>query len=265
MIPMMLGKTNEHIYAVFYPSENTKGSRSALLMCPPSPQESQRVWWLYGSIGGRFAQMGCPGLRFDYAGTGDSFGDSDEFGPRRCQQDIAHAAHALLHMTGARKLIFFGTRFGALLLATIPKALLPDVRIEFIFLDPILDGSAYIQEMQVRQQRRVDGLRYQVEKYLSQQNPELLGYPLSDQMNSEYSNLSLSNPTLDAGAVVNTVITERTLQTTLYENLMTKLNRRNSVNLIEETISWNDSGELERVIFSSKLVDSIATYFEVAT
>jgi dienelactone hydrolase len=102
----------------------------------------------------RFAQatadQGLPCLRFDYDGTGDSFGS--DFDPERLQAwvtSIHQAIDALKTKTAVDRVVLLGVRLGATL-AALAAAERTDV-IGLVAIAPVLAGKAYLRELRALQ------------------------------------------------------------------------------------------------------------------
>ena len=89
----------------------------AVLLCNPFGEEAVRAHRAYRVLAQRLEAAGYATLRFDYAGTGDSGGDSDAFTPDDWIDDIAAAADELRRLAGVSRIVLAGLRLGATLAA----------------------------------------------------------------------------------------------------------------------------------------------------
>lgn len=124
------------------------GARDAVLLCPPLGQDLIRCHRLYRQLAHALAGRGIPVLRFDYYGTGDSAGASEEVEWPRCLADVAQAAEALRTRSGCDRVIGFGARLGGSL------ALAAAGRVPFaglILWDPVLDGAGHVTTLDALQ------------------------------------------------------------------------------------------------------------------
>lgn len=91
------------------------------------------------------AKKGFHVLRFDYRGTGDSFGDLENTSVEHWIADISTTANELLHTANVRTLNAVGLRLGALLAYTANRN---GLKINKLTLwDPVISGSVYDQEL----------------------------------------------------------------------------------------------------------------------
>jgi len=102
----------------------------------------------------RFAEdaacLGVPSLRFDYDGTGDTFGDGLEADRvATWVASIHHAIAYLANMCGTREVVLFGVRMGATL-ATLAAAERGDVA-GIVAIAPVVSGRTYVRELRALQ------------------------------------------------------------------------------------------------------------------
>jgi alpha-beta hydrolase superfamily lysophospholipase len=127
----------------------SRSARSGVVLCNPFGYEAICAHRSYRHLAERLARAGHAALRFDYDGTGDSFGDDKDPGRVRAWIDSIHAAIAELQRGGAQNIVLFGVRLGALLAlhAACERA---DVS-GLVLWAPCLSGKAYLRELKVLQ------------------------------------------------------------------------------------------------------------------
>jgi alpha-beta hydrolase superfamily lysophospholipase len=132
-------------------------------------------------------------LRFDYFGTGDSAGSSEEGSLAEWTADIASAATQLADLSGVRRVSLVGMRLGAVLAAAASARGLAVQ--DLVLWDPILSGRSYLSQLEAVERRaRLELLAPQ------DQQPSahtVLGFPLSESERSALFSLDL--PTADLG------------------------------------------------------------------
>lgn len=121
-------------------------ANAAFVFCAPFGEEKLWTHLVYVSFARELARRGMTVLRFDYRGTGDSDGDSEDAMPGACLEDIHRALDVLRERCGRRvSLGLLGLRFGATL-AAIAAETEADVQ-RLVLWSPVLRGAAYAQEL----------------------------------------------------------------------------------------------------------------------
>jgi uncharacterized protein len=119
MMPLYFGAGDQQLFGVYEPAcQGDKAIRAAVL-CNPVGNEYIHAHRTMRNLASRLSKAGYHVLRFDYYGTGDSAGDSDEGNPYRWCDDIGVAMSELRDMTGATKITLVGLRLGANLAARV--------------------------------------------------------------------------------------------------------------------------------------------------
>lgn len=124
---------------------------AAVLLCPPIGHEYLRTHWLWRQLALRLSSVGFHVLRFDYSGTGDSWGDVRDVALATWVDDVHGAAEELRDESAARSLSLVGLRFGATL-ATL--AVGREIECEQLVLcDPVIRGREYLDSLRATQRR----------------------------------------------------------------------------------------------------------------
>jgi len=152
MKPLFFGKTGHQLFGVFHPPVAQQGKRppcsEAILLCYPGVQEYNGNHWAFRRIASHLSRLGCPVLRFDYFGTGDSMGQLSEAGLPVWVDDVRQAARELTDMTGNPRLSILGMRLGASLAYLACRDGLSAMNL--IMWEPVISGRDYIRELQRR-------------------------------------------------------------------------------------------------------------------
>jgi pimeloyl-ACP methyl ester carboxylesterase len=101
----------------------------------------------------KLAEAGLHVLRFDYAGSGDSWGDARACTVASWESSVTAAYAELRDLAGVERVSAVGVRLGATLAAQVLGAV-RGVR-TLVLWDPVVDGAAYLAEMDALQQARV--------------------------------------------------------------------------------------------------------------
>lgn len=121
-----------------------------MLICQPVGQEYFRCHRTIKLLADNLANSGFHVLRFDYSGTGDSYGNFSNSTILKWHGDIQTAFQELLDISFAQKISVIGLRFGALLSAT--NFLDKNYSLENMVLwEPIVNGKIYLDELRLMQ------------------------------------------------------------------------------------------------------------------
>lgn len=144
--PVLLGD----LFGWFTPGSSGRG----VLLCGTFGIEQLNAYRAWGRLAARIAGAGCPTLRFDYAGEGDS---GEHAGPDRVTEALAAIDRGIRFLraeAGAEEIVLVGLRLGATLAARAAEAGGVD---RLVLLAPFASGQAYLREMTL-QARLIDRL-----------------------------------------------------------------------------------------------------------
>ncbi|MDR0787121.1 MAG: alpha/beta hydrolase [Gemmatimonadota bacterium] len=146
MTAFFLGPAGRQLFG-YYHTPQGSGS-GAVVLCPswgPDYQYSHRALRVAAR---RFADRGLHALRFDYSGTGDSWGDSTDASLSRWVEDTRLAMEELKEMSGFSRVDLVGLRVGANTAAA-ASAGRKDVR-KLVLWEPVLDGRTWVRELDLK-------------------------------------------------------------------------------------------------------------------
>ncbi|MDE1892786.1 MAG: alpha/beta hydrolase [Pseudomonadota bacterium] len=166
--------TGGDLFGIYHAA--TGHPKRAVLLCPPLGQEMVRSHRIYRQLGDALALQGCAVLRFDYYGSGDSAGASNQLDWTRCVSDAVTAAAELRRRSGCDRLLGFGARLGgAIALESADDAGFA----ELLLWDPILDGSAHVARLDAMQDALWrDGDRFSQPRTAADAANQWLGFPI---------------------------------------------------------------------------------------
>ncbi len=126
----------------------------AVVICASWGSEYQYAHRALRVLATRLAERGLHVLRFDYSGTGDSWGDTSDADVSRWTQDASLAIQELRAISSVQQVSVVGLRLGALV-AAIASSERADVR-RVAMWDPVHDGPEWAQRMQASTTGQVD-------------------------------------------------------------------------------------------------------------
>ncbi len=138
------GSKADKLYSVYHEPRKTGNNAKAVILCYPVGQEYIRCHRMYANLASKLADEGVHVVKFDYTGTGDSYGDFSGATAEAWIEDIAAIAEELMSGTEATQLYIVGVRLGAWLASRYAEK----VPVEgLVLLSPVFDGKAYLDEI----------------------------------------------------------------------------------------------------------------------
>ncbi len=122
-------------------------AKGAVVICPSWAGEYDFSHRALLVLARRLASGGSHVLRFDYSGTGDSWGETTEADLGRWEDDAGLAVEELRTMSGLASVDVVGLRLGGYVAIRVAGA---DSRIgRAVLWDPVFDGRAWLRELRV--------------------------------------------------------------------------------------------------------------------
>ncbi len=130
------------LFAALHAPDSAALRQLGVVLCYPALEEQIRSHRSLTALGFLIAEAGYPALRFDYFGTGDSEGKTEDATLETWLDDVAHATSALRERTGVERFCLIGQRLGATL------AVLAQERVAGVVAlglwEPVFDGREYL-------------------------------------------------------------------------------------------------------------------------
>ncbi len=142
---LFFGSNDVPLFGAYHaPARATTTSR-AVVLCYPIGHEYFKAHRAFRLLAGLLARAGAHVWRFDYLGTGDSAGRSDEGDVEAWVANIELAIRELKAASLVPRVSLVGLRFGASLAAIVAAK---DPSVERLLLwDPVPAGSTYVDEL----------------------------------------------------------------------------------------------------------------------
>lgn len=141
--------TFDGLFGWFHPAVGRRG----VVLCGAHGFEQMAAHRPWRALAGQLAAAGCPTLRFDYPGEGDS-ADPGAARVGDCVAAIRRAVRWLRETAGVVEVVLVGLRLGATFAALAAEAEPVD---RLVLLAPVASGRAYLREMRLRA-RTIDRL-----------------------------------------------------------------------------------------------------------
>ena len=201
MKPFFFGDSQRPLLGLHHPPSRGARRRCAVVICNPFGQEYLRAHRALSELAHRLADGGFHVLRFDYYGCGDSAGESHEGTIEQWLRDIGAAADEVREASGSARVALVGLRLGASLAALL-AAERKDIE-HLVLWDPILDGAAYLRELQSSQEAWLRDHAHRGSPPRSAEPPrEALGFPIAPGVAASLDRLRLSGESWPASQVL---------------------------------------------------------------
>jgi pimeloyl-ACP methyl ester carboxylesterase len=125
-------------------------------------------------------------LRFDWSGTGDSWGETTDGGVQRWIDDVAEAAQEARDAAGVRAISIVGMRLGAAIAATACNRVVEAA--DLVLWEPVVHGPEYIEELEALDARENLRLLHRIRK----SRTELVGFPFTAALRSAIADIDLT-------------------------------------------------------------------------
>ncbi len=146
------GPSEQQLLGIYHPPTGND-CQVLTIICPPLFSEFTRTHRALRELAISVAELGHHVFRFDYRGTGDSFGDLEEMTASDWIQDIELAIREGCEISGCNAVRILGVRTGALLACKSIGAVSGVQRI--VLWDPIADGTDYLQTLRRAQKNSI--------------------------------------------------------------------------------------------------------------
>jgi uncharacterized protein len=205
--PLFFGEGSRQLFGVYHAPAGASAREQAVLLCAAGPQEYMLTHWAQRRLAALLSSHGLHVLRFDYSGTGDSAGSSEEGSLEQWQRDISTASDELRELSGVRRCSIVGYRLGASL-AWRASLGMQDKPRHLVLWDPVVRGSTYLHELRVMEDTYATTLLY----YPAPADPptELLGYPVPPGQRAATRSVDLLQDPLPSATRVHLYVGRRT-------------------------------------------------------
>jgi pimeloyl-ACP methyl ester carboxylesterase len=253
MNPFFFGNSNHPLYGVYHPPSALPHKKEAILLCPPFGQEYMRSHRAYRQLALLLNKKGFPVLRFDYRGTGDSFGDLEDTAVNDWLEDIKVAAEELKHTAQVDKISIVGLRLGGLL----ASAASADLQINRLILwDTVASGKDYQENLS----QEITKFPNSLGKFIDQNGTlHFNGFALSKNQLQDLSKLDLYQQSPKASQTIQISSSESPAEQKLKLNWANKDNF--SYQLTPAPGDWNFVDDFGGILLPHEVIQEIVSLF----
>ena len=189
MHPFFFGTSGRRLFGAYHAPEG-RGRGPAVVLCQPFGHEYLRGHRAFRNLAIAIAERGHHVIRFDYFGTGDSAGSSDEHTVEQSLADIAAAIEEIKDISEATEVTLVGLRLGATL-AMLAASTRRDVD-RVILWDPIIAGDTHLDGLVLLQHEWLEDRMGK--QAASVADDELIGFPMTEAMREQLSATRIAPP-----------------------------------------------------------------------
>jgi pimeloyl-ACP methyl ester carboxylesterase len=245
MNPFLFGTSQEPLFGVYQPPKAQRSRETGIVLCYPMGQEYMRSHRAFRQLAMLLTKAGFHVLRFDYFGTGDSAGASDEISFDRWVRDASSAADELKDTTGITRVAFAGLRVGA---AVAARAAAPRNDVECLVLwDPIVEGSGYVRELIRDQPADADIIG-------------VLGFPLKRSMRQELAAVDLRSVSKRSDAKTLIIASEDRSPDRELRDALARTGSKVTYDCIPTSGNWNEVDTFGSALIPQAMIQRIVTF-----
>lgn len=250
MNPFLFGTSQEPLFGVYQPPKAQRTRETGVVLCYPMGQEYMRSHRAFRQLAMLLTKAGFHVLRFDYFGTGDSAGASDEISFDRWVSDASAAADELKDTAGISRVAFAGLRVGA---AVAARAAAQRTDVDSLVLwDPVVEGTSYITDLLGGRPAEDDVIG-------------VLGFPLKRSMRDELSGLDLRTMSKRLNARTLIIASEDRSADRELRDAFVRTGSRVVYDCIPTTGNWNEVDTFGSALIPQAMIQRIVTFFGTET
>ncbi len=254
MNPFYFGSSERPLFGVHHPPKGKDARGEGVVLCYPMGQEYMRSHRAFRQLANLLVRRGYHVFRFDYFGTGDSAGASEDGSLAQWLQDVGSAIEEFRDNAALQSVSLVGLRLGAAL-AALATASRSDVE-KLVLWDPVVRGPSYLAELLAASKSPA-----------ARQNPPsgtigVLGFPLTPQLRDELGQLDLARLERTAAREIEIIVSsERPEWSDLHAALVGRgLPAR--LACIPSGGNWNEVDNFGSALLPQELIQGIVARFE---
>lgn len=139
-----IGEGQRKLASIFYQGDERTEKSTGVIISNPLGHEYTRLHRTLSVLARELSQQGFHTFRYDYYGTGDSYGDEAEMDMESSREDLRQVANELKEGFDIESLCLIGVRFGTVLSMMAADEIKPDA---LVLWNPVFSGKEYIQEI----------------------------------------------------------------------------------------------------------------------
>jgi pimeloyl-ACP methyl ester carboxylesterase len=250
------GDSEKPLFGIYHPPRSGRIRDKGVVLCYPAAQEYVRSHRAFQQLANLLSKAGFHVMRFDYYGSGDSYGDSREGGVAQWKADIQAAIDELKDTSGVKKISLIGLRLGATL-AAITSTDRTDI-VDLVLWDPVVNGKAYIERLKAMHQLMLRDLSiFQAPRVQSPEAEDLLGFPFPPGIRTEIQQLDLLNGQRCRARRMFLIMSEEKEEYVQLRDSLKARDIRFHYRVIPGPGEWDDVGSIRAELMPYEIVQTI--------
>jgi pimeloyl-ACP methyl ester carboxylesterase len=252
--PAYFGDSSCPLFGVHELSRAQTRREEAVLLCYPGAQEYNMAHWAFRRLSGLLAREGFHVMRFDWSGTGDSWGSTSDGTVSRWLDDISVAERELRDASGATSIALIGLRLGAALGALAgARGLNVD---HLVLWEPVVEGWTYIEELEVLDASENTRLLHRV----APEGDEIAGYLFPRELRSAIARIDLCSAPPRTSKRITIVTGAERKDHCRYRDTLLRAGLNVVYELVPEDASATNAGQREAALLSNKSLTAIVNH-----
>lgn len=257
MHSFLFGDSKQPLYGVHHSPAAAVFQDNAVLICNPLGQDYYRCHTLLRNLATNLAANGHHVLRFDYRGTGDSFGELRDFGIEHWLDDIRMAISELQAISGSNNIIVIGVRMGGYL------SMQPSLQGLFrrlILWDGVIETTKYLREllsMNLQLLNNRSWFKFPRNSQEQQEN-ELVGFHYSEAYINALRSTAVSARAVDGNMAISAVFSADSPQKEVTNATLKPGCDHYQSKDVTEKACWNDIDRLGNLLACLEIIKTIA-------
>ena len=266
---LFFGDSSEPLFGSYHPPASAVARRRAVVLCSPFGEEAIRAHRLYRVLATQLARAGFHVLRFDYRGTGDSFGDERSARLGAWLTDVEVASREALDTAGVASVAWVGLRLGATL-AALKASTGAEGLSQLVLWDPVVEGAPYLRDLATMHEEYLcDELPGHLGRLPSPTSAEelpseALGHAIPPELAAELAQVDLTTAGWPATRDVTIIVTSPTPESARLKAWLDGLGQGHRWITTEISLPWNSDAAVNRVLVPMDIVHLIVSTVEAA-
>lgn len=139
-----IGEGQRKLASIFYQGDERKEKSTGVIISNPLGHEYTRLHRTLSVLARELSQQGFHTFRYDYYGTGDSYGDETEMNVESSREDLKQVVNELKEGFDIESFCLIGVRYGSVLSMMAAEEIKPDA---LVLWNPVFWGKEYIEEI----------------------------------------------------------------------------------------------------------------------